>query len=145
MSSATKIISPAAINALKDALTHIYWTKPDLKRFVYNTISNKTIVSTIDWSTQTKYESASQLIDRMSARQDIYKDDLFALFEQTINFNDFSHLKRWEDPELKIQRAKDTVEALRKQAKGYFDVVEEKKKTQERKKAGEEKSKIQPP
>ncbi len=57
MNVSSKIISPAAINALKDALTHIYWTRPDLKRFVYNTISNKAIVATIDWSTQTKYES----------------------------------------------------------------------------------------
>ena len=139
MSFNTKKISPAAINALKDALTHIYWTKDDLKRFVYNTISNKAIVNTIDWPILKKYESASALIDRMCVRLDIYRDDLFALFEQTVNFNDFSHLKRWDDAELKIQRAKDAVEALRKQAKGYFDVIEEKKKTEERKKIVQEK------
>ena len=139
MSFNTKKISPAAITALKDALTHIYWTKDDLKRFVYNTISNKAIVNTIDWPILKKYESASALIDRMCVRLDIYRDDLFALFEQTVNFNDFSHLKRWDDAELKIQRAKDAVEALRKQAKGYFDVIEEKKKTEERKKIVQEK------
>lgn len=66
---------------------------------------------------------------------------LFALFEQAVNFNDFSHLKRWDDPDVKIQRAKDAVEALRKQAKGYFEVVEEKKKTEERKKVVQEKVK----
>lgn len=141
MNVSSKTISPAAINALKDALTHIYWTKDDLKRFVYNTITNKAIVNTIDWANLKKYESASALIDRMCSRQDIYRNDLFALFEQAVNFNDFSHLKRWEDAELKIQRAKDAVEALRKQAKGYFDVVEEKKKTEERKKVVQEKVK----
>jgi len=77
----------------------------------------------------------------MCTRQDIYRDDLFALFEQAINFNDFSHLKRHDDADLKIQRAKDAVEALRKQAKGYFDVIEEKKKTEERKKVVQEKVK----
>jgi len=134
MNISSKTISPAAINALKDALTHIYWTKDDLKRFVYNTITNKAIVNTIDWVAPKKYEIASTLIDRMCSRQDIYKNDLFALFEQALNFNDFSHLKRWEDSDLKIQRAKDAVEALRKQAKGYFDVVEEKKKAKSVKK-----------
>ena len=143
MSVNGKTISPAAINALKDALTHIYWVKPDLKRFVYNTLSEKTnaIVSTIDWANQTKYASASELIDRMCARQDFYQKDLIALFEHVINFNDFSHLKRWDDADLKIQRAKDAVEALRKQAKGYFVVIEEKKKTEERKKVVQEKVK----
>jgi hypothetical protein len=139
MNSSNKIISPAAINALKDALTHIYWTKDDLKRYVYNTITNKAIVDTIDWANLKKYESASVLIDRMCARQDFYREDLFALFEQTVNFNDLSHLKRWDDPDIKIQRAKDSIDALRKQAKGYFDVVEEKKKTDERKKVVSEK------
>src|SRR5690606_15877162 len=134
---------PAAINALKDALTHIYWTKGDLRRFIFNTLSSNTnsIVGTIDWANQTKYESASELIDRMCARQDLYRNDLLALFEQVINFNDFSHLKRWDDAEKKIQRAKDAVGALRKQAKGYFDVAEEKKKTEQRKKVAQEKVK----
>src|SRR5688572_17428184 len=123
MSVNSKTISPAAINALKDALANIYWTKDDLKRFIYNTISNKTIVAIIDWVTPKKYESVSNLIDRMCSRQDIYRQDLIALFEQVIGFNDYSHLKRWDDAELKIQRAKNSVETLRAQAKGYFDVV----------------------
>jgi hypothetical protein len=77
----------------------------------------------------------------MCVRQDLYQKDLIALFEHVINFNDFSHLKRWDDADIKIQRAKDAVEALRKQAKGYFDVVEEKKKTEERKKVVQDKVK----
>lgn len=141
MNLSNKAISPAAINALKDALTHIYWTKDDLKRFIYNTITNKTIVGTIDWPNLRKYESVSALIDRMCSRQDIYGNDLLALFGEVINFNDLSHLKRWEDPDLKIQRAKDAIDALRKQAMGYFDIVEEKKKTEERKKVTQEKVK----
>lgn len=139
MNVSSKIISPAAINALKDALTHIYWTKDDLKRFVYNTITNKAIVNTIDWANLKKYESVSELIDRMCARKDYFQNDLIALFEQVINFNDFSHLKRWEDADLKIQRAKDAVEALRGQAKGYFELAEEKKKSEERKKVVQQK------
>ena len=82
MNVSSKTISPAAINALKDALTHIYWTKDDLKRFVYNTITNKAIVNTIDWANLKKYESVSELIDRMCARKDYFQNDLIALFER---------------------------------------------------------------
>lgn len=141
MSTSSKTISPAAINALKNALTHIYWTKDDLKRFVYNTITNKEIVNTIDWPNLKKYESVSELIDRMCARRDFYQNDLVALVEQVINFNDFSHLKRWDDADLKIRRAKEAVEALRSQAKGYFELAEEKKKSEERKKVVQERIK----
>jgi len=141
MNVSNRAISPAAINALKDALTHIYWTKDDLKRFIYNTITNKAIVGTIDWLNLRKYESVSALIDRMCTRQDIYGSDLLALFGEVINFNDLSHLKRWDDSDLKIQRAKDAIDALRKQAKGYFDIVEEKRKAEERKEVTQEKVK----
>ena len=50
-----------------------------------------------------------------------------------MHFNDFTHLKQWDDPELKIQKAKDSVEALRKHAAGYFRLKEEKDQAEERK------------
>jgi hypothetical protein len=31
-------------------------------------------VSTIDWNENTKFESVSQLIDRIAARQDLYQE-----------------------------------------------------------------------
>jgi len=137
MSSSSKIISPAAINALKEALTHIYWTKRDLRSFVYNTLPDKAIVNTIDWYSNVKYESASELIDRLSAKP-MFRDNLVALFKEVINFNDFSHLKKWEDSEQKIQKAKDAVSALRGHAKGYFDLQKEQKAAKQRRTAAQE-------
>lgn len=75
-----KAFSSAIIQALKDALSHIYWKKKDLRSFIYHTIENRTIVSTIDWENNTKNESIYQLIDRMLAREDIYREDLLRLF-----------------------------------------------------------------
>jgi len=132
-----KTFMPAAIQALKEALTHIYWKKKELRSFVYHTIQNKAIVSTIDWDNNTKNESAFQLIDRMLAGEDIYKDDLLRLFDAVIHFNNFSHLKYWEDSETKIKRAKNSVNALRTHAQGYFNLKEEKERAEERKKAHE--------
>jgi len=137
MSSSSTIISPAAINALKEALTHIYWTKKDLRSFVYNTLPDKAIVGTIDWQSNLKYESCNELIDRLSAKP-MFRENLLALFKEVINFNDFSHLKKWEDPEQKIQKAKDAVNALRGHSKGYFELQEEEKAAKQRRSAAQE-------
>ncbi len=127
-----KKFSPNAIQALKEALTHIYWKKQDLRSFVYHTVENKLFISTIDWVNNRKAESAGILVDRMVERPDLYEKDLFQLFDVTMHFNDFTHLKQWEDSEKMIRRAKDAVEALRKHAEGYFELKEEKEKVEAR-------------
>ena len=58
-------------------------------------------MATIDWQNSIKYHAASELVDRMAARPDLYHDDLLALFREVANFVDFSHLKRCEDPKQK--------------------------------------------
>lgn len=130
--SNSKKISAQAVIALKEALTNIYWRKQDLRQFIYLTIKNNLIVSTIDWDNNMKYESVSQLIDRMTARPDMYFEDLMLLLQETSNFNDFSHLKKWDDSEKKIQKAKDAVLKLRQQTKGYFDIITELKEAETR-------------
>jgi hypothetical protein len=123
-------ISTQAIIALKDALSNIYWRKKDLRQFVELTIENSAIVSTIDWQEQLKQESVSILIDRMVARPDIFQNDLLRLLQETSNFNDFSHLKYFDKDGNLLKRAKQTVEKLRNQTKGYFDAIEELKKAE---------------
>lgn len=121
-----KKISPASITALKEALTNIYWTKKELRGFIFLTLKNNSIVSTIDWDNNVKYESVSQLVDRMFKRLDIFEEDLLTLLYEVSNFSDFSHLRKWDDAEKKIERAKDAVKALRQHTIGYFDLIKEK-------------------
>jgi len=92
--SVTKKLSARAILALKDALVNIYWRKKDLRQFIELTIDNSLIVSTIDWTENTKYESVSELIDRMVKRQDVYQNDLLKLIQEVGNMKDFSHLEK---------------------------------------------------
>lgn len=127
-----KKFSPNAILALKEALTHIYWKKQDLRSFVYHTVDNKMFISTIDWDNNKKAESAGILVDRMTARPDLFEEDLLKLFDVVVHFNDFSHLKQWDDADTKIKKAKDAVEALRNHASGYFKLKEEKEKIEAR-------------
>jgi len=131
MSFTEKKISVQTLLALKDALTNIFWAKKDLRQFIELTLENPLIVSTIDWAENTKLESVSLIIDRMSKRQDMYQTDLLKLIQETGNFNDFSHLKIWDDAETKIKKAKTAVEKLRNNTKGYFDTIEELKKAEQ--------------
>ncbi|HMG69271.1 MAG TPA: hypothetical protein VK588_16350 [Chitinophagaceae bacterium] len=130
MSSIEKKISVQTLLALKEALATVFWTKKDLRQFIELTIENSLIVSTIDWAENTKFESVSQLIDRMAKRQDMYQTDLLKLIQEIGNFSDFSHLNRWDDAQVKIKKAKEAVEKLRNQTKGYFDTIEELKKAE---------------
>lgn len=137
--SLTKQISARAILALKDALVNIYWRKKDLRQFIELTVENSLIVSTIDWTENTKYESVSELIDRMVKRQDVYQNDLLKLIQEAGNINDFSHLEYWDDSETKIKKAKESVEKLRNEAQGYFDTLEELKAAEKRREKNKEK------
>ncbi|MBK7683991.1 MAG: restriction endonuclease [Bacteroidetes bacterium] len=67
----------------------------------------------------------------MAKRQDIYQNDLLKLIQECTNFEDFSHLKRWEDSELKIKDAKEAVQELRSQTKDYFETIEVLKKAEQ--------------
>lgn len=121
-----KKINPAALIALKEALSAIYWYKKDLRSFITYTLKNSAIVSTIDWQNNVKYHAVSELVDRMAARPDLYHDDLLSLFREVTNFTDFSHLKRCEDPEQKIYTAREKLETLRAHVKGHLDLLKEK-------------------
>ncbi|MGV0752390.1 restriction endonuclease [Empedobacter brevis] len=134
-------ISTQAVIALKDALTNIYWRKKDLRQFIELTIENSSIVATIDWQEPLKQESVSILIDRMVARQDLFQNDLLRLIQEVGNFSDFSHLSYFDKDGSLTKRAKETVTKLRNQTKGYFDAIEELKKTEERRNANLEKVK----
>jgi hypothetical protein len=130
-----KKFSSEAIMCLKESLTHIYWKRKDIKTFIYHTIENRLIITTIDWENSLKEESISLLIDRMVQRSDTYYQDLLAFFDAVLHFKDFSHLKRWEDSDIKIKKAENAVEALRKQASGYFQLKEEEERAKKRREA----------
>jgi hypothetical protein len=137
-----KKISANSILALKDALVAIYYRKKDLRQFIELTIENSAIVSTIDWTDNLKYESVSQLIDRMVKRQDFYQTDLLKLIQEVGNINDFSHLEYWEkENKGLIKKAEISVAKLRQQAKGHFEIIEELKKAEERRENNKEKLK----
>ncbi len=134
-------ISTQALIALKEALSAVYWRKKELRQFIELTMENPYIVSTIDWQENTKYESVSQLIDRMAAHQELYQTDLLRLLQETSNITDFSHLKYWDPKGDITKRAKDSVSKLRNLTKGYFDTIQDLNKAAEKREENFEKIK----
>ncbi len=139
MDSSRKVISPVAINALAEALTHIYWYKSELRSFLTHTISDSTILSKLNWDDY-KRNIASNLVNFLAKHQDTYQNDLLRLITEISKIEDFSHLERLDDGKEKAKIAKVAVEALRKQAKGHQDLVENLKKQEERRKNAYESS-----
>lgn len=127
-----KKISPQAIASLKEALTVIFWKKEDLQDFVKFAIVNNTIVGTVNWS-GTKREAVKELIERMTNRLDIYKEDLINLFLCVTDFDDFSNLKFWDEDGSKTKKAKEAVTKLRAHTKGFIQISREKEDANKRK------------
>jgi len=45
----SKKIAPAALMALKEALTHIYWYKSDLRSFLSHALNEPSLLSRLNW------------------------------------------------------------------------------------------------
>ncbi len=131
MSLHEKKISPQAILALKEALAIIFWKKDDLKDFIKLTLEKSLIVSTINWD-GTKRESVKELIERMTNRPDLYQQDLLNLILAVSDFTEFPHLKFWDDDGSKQRSAKEAVEKLRTQTKGYIQITKEQDEARQR-------------
>ncbi|MCJ7791158.1 MAG: restriction endonuclease [Dehalococcoidia bacterium] len=119
-----KRVAPAAVNALKEALTNIYWYKSDLRSFIMNTINDTNILAKLDWNDY-KRNIVTLLINYLARNQDLYQNDLLRLMSEAIKIEDFSHLSRLEDGADKVSKARESVNALRTLVRDHFDLVEE--------------------
>ena len=127
-----KKISPQAILALREALSVIFWKRDDLQDFIKLAIENNAIVGTINWNA-TKREAIKELIERMTNRLDIYKNDLMSLLLAVTDFSDFSNLKHWDEDGTKTKKAKDAVNNLRSLTTGYIQLTREQEEAVKRK------------
>jgi hypothetical protein len=134
-----KVIAPAAINSLIEALTNIYWYKSELRSFIMNTISDPSILVKLNWEDY-KRNIVSTLVNFLAKYQDTYQNDLLKLMNEVGKINDFSHLERIDDGKEKAKIAKKSVEALRIQIKGHQDLVDEQKLQEERRQKAYEKT-----
>ncbi len=133
-----KKISPVAINALKEALTNIYWYKSDLRSFITNTITNPQILALLNWEDY-KRNIASRLVDLLLKNKNTLINDLLRLISEITKINDFSHLENLEDGKAKADKAKRAVEALRKLSESHFQIEKEQEEIENRRRKAYEK------
>jgi hypothetical protein len=132
-----KTIAPGAINALKEALTCVYWFKSDLRSFLQNTISDPAILARVNWDDY-KRNIVATVIDYLTRDQATYRGDLLRLMNEVASIKDFSHLEKLEDGKAKATSAKRAVAALEKFTGRNRELEEEQKKAEARRQAKHE-------
>lgn len=140
MKGTKKVVSAVALNALAEALTHIYWYKPDLKRFLLNALSDGRPVSQLNWD-EYKRNIAASLVQFLGRNQQTHQADLLHLMKEVSSITDFSHLEQLDDGKAKASKAKAAVATLRKQVQGHWDLIQEQEQQAARKAEAAQKAK----
>lgn len=105
-------VAPAVLAPLQDALTAIYWYKPDLRTFLDAAVGDRTLVARLDFS-QVKRQVVRQLVSTMAADQHKYYGNLVNLILAVADVDDPTWLKRVDGGEEKYREARESVETLR--------------------------------
>lgn len=129
-----KMVAPAALNALKEALTNVYWYKAELRSFLTFCISDPSILGKLNWEDY-KRNVVSQLINYLASDQDTYMGDLLKLMYEVTRITDYSHLERLDDGKEKARRARESVVALTELYKVHDSITREQKEVEERREA----------
>ncbi|MCH7500934.1 MAG: hypothetical protein IH886_13145 [Nitrospinae bacterium] len=133
-----KKLSPIAIQALKDALSSIYWYKNDLRSFLENCLTNKELIYKQDWDNY-KRQIVSDIIDGLISNQSKYLSELTKLCFEVAKMESFHHLRELDDGTKKAERAKNAVEALKKLINPHKDLIQDEKNIEERRKSAKQK------
>ena len=118
-----KKIAASAINALKEALSSVYWYKSDLRSFLLATISNVNLLSHINWEDY-KINICGNLINYMQLHEETYQKDLLRLITEVVKIQDYSHLLKLDGGEKKAQQAKNAIKALKDLSNAFLQQQE---------------------
>ena len=130
-SSVRKKISATAIEALKQALTHVYWYKKDLRGFLTRSLSSPNVLARLNWDDY-KRNIVASLVDYLSTHEHTYQQDLIQLMSNVCDVSDFTHLEKLDDGEVKARDARNAVNALRSQLRSHQEILDEKRRIEER-------------
>src|SRR5688572_18782411 len=133
LGDALKALSVAAINALKEALTAIYWYKRELRFFLTQTVDDTGLLSQLNWDDY-KRNVVSSLVEHLAKNQARHKDTLLKLIREVCQVQDFTHLLKEEDGKTKAKIAEDAVKALLKIAGTHVDVFKDQEAVEGRRK-----------
>lgn len=119
MSVATKMVSPAVLVPLQEALACAYWYKDDLRAFLRSATGEPELIAQLDWSGGSyKRTIVRQLVTTLAENQHRYLDTLIGLILATVEI-DPSPLKRLDDGIAKYETAIAALNALRNLVEPY--------------------------
>lgn len=127
----TKKIAPSALIALKEALTHIYWFKSELRSFLSHTLSDPSILSRLNWEDY-KRNIVGTLVNYLAHNEEVYQLDIVRLMDEVASINDFSHLRKLDEGKEKEENARNAVQALKKHLVGNQKLREQQKESEKR-------------
>ncbi len=131
-----KRVSPAALVALHEALTAVYWYKRDLRSFVSQVVRDPAVLSILNWD-DTKRNTVTLLVESLAQGDSSSQDTLMGLIRELVRIEDFSHLELLVDGANLAARARKAVGALsklvgpREDGNAAANVVEERRKDAE--------------
>ena len=127
----SKVISATAIQALKEALCHIYWYKSDLRSFLQNILTDRSAITQANWEDY-KRQIVSDIIDALCIDQEKNLGDIRKLFHETSKMTSFHHLEHLEDGKAKIEKARAAVAELKRIIEIHDEATNEANKMKER-------------
>lgn len=132
-----KRFSPAAIHALKEALSSVYWYKSDLRSFLQNSLGDRRLVASLDWSAY-KRQIVSDLVDELCENQDANLAALTRLCYDVTEMREFPHLEQLDGGKQKAAKARNAVEQLRQLVDSHTEAKREDADFRERQKQFQE-------
>lgn len=109
----SKSISATAIQALKEALSTIYWYKSDLRSFLQHCVSDTKVIPYANWENY-KRQIVSDIVDFLCSDQERFLGDIRRLFHEVTKMETFPHLEHLEDSKRKITKARSAVAELKR-------------------------------
>jgi hypothetical protein len=109
-----KVVNPAVIAPLQEALTTAYWFKSDLRTFLRSATGLPALVDRYEWNNSdiTKRDIVRAFVSTLVDEQHVYRDALIALLVATPDINP-SRLKTLDDGDRKFAAATAALEDLR--------------------------------
>lgn len=118
-----KKVNPAAIHALNEALSLVFWYKKDLRTFLSTALPDNPLVSQLDW-TDFKRNVVRQLVATLDSNSK-YQEELISLMISTAAIGDPVHLKRLENGEEKYKDALQAIQNLTEKVTPYKQARDE--------------------
>lgn len=115
-----KKINPAAIHALIEALSLVFWYKTQLRTFLTTALPDNPLISQLDW-TAYKRVIIGQFIKTLSSNPK-YFDDILTLMLSVDEVGDPVHLKSLDDGGKQYREAVDALRQLNSKVSPYRKV-----------------------